>query len=177
MSSESHGHGDALKAKASAVRLVGFDVDGVLTNGQLGIASDGQETKFFHVHDGHGVKQLLRLGFEVAWISARQSASVARRAAELGVVHLFQGELDKWPRLDSLARSLNLDAAQIAYMGDDLPDLECLHRVGLAAAPADAQPAILAAVDWVSSRNGGSGAVREFVELLLAARVLAEGRP
>jgi 3-deoxy-D-manno-octulosonate 8-phosphate phosphatase (KDO 8-P phosphatase) len=159
-----------VRQRACRVRLAVFDVDGVLTDGRLAYFADGSESKSFHVHDGLGLKLLRRAGIAVAWITARNSAAVAHRAGEIGIDHLHQGETDKLARLREIAGALGLGFEEIAYMGDDLPDLSCLARVGLAIAPANAHPLVRDRVHWRTRLPGGGGAVREACDLILAAR-------
>jgi 3-deoxy-D-manno-octulosonate 8-phosphate phosphatase (KDO 8-P phosphatase) len=155
---------------AAEIRLVIFDVDGVFTNGLLYLSDDGTETKTFNVKDGHGVKLLMRAGVEVAIISGRRSAAVDRRMEELGVRHVFQGIRDKLAVFRDLIGRLGIEPAEVAYLGDDLPDLDVMRVVGLPAATGDAHPDLLPHAVWTSARPGGHGAVREFCDLLLAAR-------
>ncbi len=166
---------DAVRVRAATIRLAVFDVDGVLTDGTLLIDADGRESKRFHVHDGLGLKALIRHGIVVAVISARQSAAVAQRMSELGVPHVHQGETDKPARLAELCRSLSLPLDQVCYCGDDLPDVGCMKLVGLACSVADATAPAKAQAHWISARPGGGGAVRELCELLLGAQ--ASGTP
>jgi len=161
--------------RAASVRLAIFDVDGVFTNGLLYLSDGGTETKTFNVKDGHGVKQLLKSGIEVAIISGRDSPAVDRRMAELGVGHVFQGIQDKGAVFFDLIRRLGIEPAEVAYLGDDLPDLEVMREVGLPAAVGDAHPDLLPHAAWTSTRPGGYGAVREFCDMLIAAR--ASGSP
>ena len=155
---------------AAEIRLVIFDVDGVFTNGLLYLSDDGTETKTFNVKDGHGVKLLMRAGVEVAIIPGRRSAAVDRRMEELGVRHVFQGIRDKLAVFRDLIGRLGIEPAEVAYLGDDLPDLDVMRVVGLPAATGDAHPDLLPHAVWTSARPGGHGAVREFCDLLLAAR-------
>jgi len=155
--------------RARSVRLVVFDVDGVFTDGRLYYTADGEQIKVFHVRDGVGVKALQRAGIEVAVISGRASDAVALRMAELGVSRVFQGDHDKLPLFDALLAELGLDAAETAFVGDDLPDLPVLGRVGLAACPADAHEDVRTACQWVGVRKGGRGVVREFCDFLLCS--------
>jgi 3-deoxy-D-manno-octulosonate 8-phosphate phosphatase (KDO 8-P phosphatase) len=159
---------------ASDIRLVGFDVDGVFTDGRLLLGDDGAEYKSFHVRDGHGVRRLLQAGIAVAVISGRRSSAVSRRMQELGVTHVFQGVSDKVAVLDGLLAELGLTATQAAFVGDDEPDLEVMARAGLAIAVADAHPTVRTAADWTTRAPGGHGAVREVCDLLVAARQQAE---
>jgi len=161
---------DQLEARAQHIRLILLDVDGVLTDGSIVIGHDGLELKSFFVRDGAAIVMAQREGIEVGFLSGRASAPTAVRASELGVKLVVQGELDKNAALDQILSRRDLEPASVAYMGDDLLDLPVLRRVGLAAAPADAAPAVLGEAHWVSGLNGGRGAVREFVDMLLTMR-------
>jgi len=155
---------------AKAIRLAIFDVDGVFTDGRIFFGPRGEEVKVFHVRDGYGVKRLAGDGIELAIISGRKSDAVARRMTELGIEHIFQGDHDKVPLFERLIDSVGVTPDQVAYMGDDLPDLPVMELVGLPAAPANADPEVIAASKWVARQTGGLGAVREFCDFLLAAR-------
>lgn len=157
-------------SRASRVRLLVLDVDGVLTDGGIFIGASGDETKRFHVHDGLALVAARHAGLEVAVLSGRASAAVTRRMAELGVREVHQGVGDKAAALDTLRERLGLAVAEVAMMGDDLPDLPAMARAGLALAPANAASEVKRAADWVARRRGGDGAVREAVEMLLKAR-------
>jgi 3-deoxy-D-manno-octulosonate 8-phosphate phosphatase (KDO 8-P phosphatase) len=157
-------------AKASRIRLLVLDVDGVLTDGVLVYGPSGEETKRFHVRDGLAIQAARRAGLEVAVISGRASAAVTRRMAELGVVEVHQGVGDKEGALRGILSRLHLEATAAAVMGDDLPDLALMRLAGLALAPADAAPEVRRAAQWVSKAKGGRGAAREAVEMLLRAR-------
>lgn len=152
------------------LRLMAFDVDGVLTDGRLLFAEDGREIKVFHVHDGLGLKRLMAAGVEVAVISARSSPVVTVRLAELGIVQVHQGQQDKLACFRRLLAACGCPAEAAGFMGDDLPDLPVLRLAGLAVAPANAVDPVLAAAHWVTRRCGGAGAVRELCEAILAAR-------
>ena len=158
-----------LLARAARIRLACFDVDGTLTDGRLYIAADGTETKAFHVHDGLGISLLRRAGITVAFVTARTSPAAEVRARDLGV-EAHTGIRDKCAFVDGLRTRLGLEPAEVSFMGDDLTDLGALSAAGLAAAPADAHPAILGHVHWQATLRGGEGAAREFCDLLLAAR-------
>ncbi len=161
-------------AAAKAIRLVVFDVDGVLTDGRLHYRDDGGEYKSFHVRDGLGIKMLQRAGIQVAIITGRRSPSVVRRATELGIAHLIQGREDKLEALRSLVAhnfpQWTQDMEAIAYMGDDLPDLPAMLAVGLGMTVADAATAVAARADWRASLPGGAGAAREAAEFILRAQ-------
>jgi 3-deoxy-D-manno-octulosonate 8-phosphate phosphatase (KDO 8-P phosphatase) len=156
--------------KASQIRLLVLDVDGVLTDGVLVYGASGEETKRFHVRDGLAIQAARRADLEIAVISGRASAAVTRRMSELGVVEVHQGVADKESLLRGLLARLGLKAVETAVMGDDLLDLPLMRIVGLAMAPSDAVPEVLRAASWVSRAAGGHGAVREAVELLLRSR-------
>jgi 3-deoxy-D-manno-octulosonate 8-phosphate phosphatase (KDO 8-P phosphatase) len=168
-----------IQAKAARVRLVLLDVDGVLTDGKVLLHPDGTESKNFDIKDGTGVVLAQRAGLTVGFLSARTSASTAHRAAQLGVTLVHQGVPSKLETYDQIVDAMLLEDEQIAYMGDDILDLPVLMRVGLAAAPGDAVDEVRKRVHWVSSRDGGNGAARELIELILSAqnqwdRIVAE---
>lgn len=158
-----------LRSRARRVRLACFDVDGTLTDGRLIYGSDGGESKAFHVHDGQGLVLLRRAGIDVALVTARTSPVVERRAAELGV-RALSGIGDKFQCVAKLADAAGLDLADVAFMGDDLPDLRVMRAVGLSACPADAHDWIRRDAAWHSAHAGGAGAAREFCDLLLEAQ-------
>lgn len=155
--------------RASRVRLLLLDVDGVLTDGSLFFGPKDELFKVFHVRDGHGIKMAQRAGVEVAFLSGRRSDAAFFRAKELGVTRFFEGLRDKVPVLEELCRMLNLAPEQMAAVGDELVDLPLFHRVGLAVAVADAVPEVKAAAHWVTTNPGGRGAVREVTDLLVKA--------
>ena len=152
------------------IRLVAFDVDGVFTDGHISIADDGVESKAFHTQDGFGIRQLLRSGFEVAVISGRTSAAVEQRMAELDVQHVILGTDDKMAAFDTLAEELGITAEQAVFVGDDIPDLPLLSKVGYSIAVANAVSAVREYCDYTTAATGGNGAVREVCELVLAAQ-------
>jgi 3-deoxy-D-manno-octulosonate 8-phosphate phosphatase (KDO 8-P phosphatase) len=156
--------------KARAVRLLVLDVDGVLTDGRLWYGNDNEELKAFHIKDGLGIKLLMRAGIDVAIITGRSSALVARRGAELGIRRVIQGREDKLVALRELCTELNIGLPEIAYMGDDLPDLSAIRAVGLGITVADGHAVIAAHAQHVTRHNGGFGAVREICDLLLQAQ-------
>lgn len=163
-----------VRERASCVKLAAFDVDGVLTDGRISFGVDGTERKSFHTLDGQGLKLLRSVGIEVAWITARSSEIVARRARELGIVHVFQGITDKLACLESLCGALGTTLDHVSYMGDDLPDLAPMSRCVLSVAPANAHAWVKSRVHWRTQRAGGDGAVRELCDLLLGAQGHAE---
>lgn len=156
--------------RAAAVALMGFDVDGVLTDGTLYFSSQGDEIKAFSSLDGHGLKMLQRAGVEVAIISGRRSRALELRAENLGIAELHMGIEDKRSKLAALAARRGLDLARCGYMGDDVVDLPVLRACGFSATVADGHDEVKARVDYVATRGGGRGAVREVCELLIRAR-------
>ena len=161
-----------IQDQAARVRLILFDVDGVLTAGTLLLHPDGSESKVFDIKDGTGIVWAQRLGLTVGFLSARSSAATAQRAAQLGITLVHQGVASKLETYEQIADSLMLDDQQIAYMGDDILDLPVLARVGLAAAPADASDDVRSRVHWIAKANGGAGAARELIELILRTQGL-----
>ena len=159
-----------LRRKARAVALLLLDVDGVLTDGRIIIDERGIETKQFHVHDGQGIALLLRAGIQVGLISSRSSSSVRRRAKELGIRLVRQGVRDKLEAYDEIKRDCGLPDARIAYMGDDVIDLPVLRVAGLAFSVADGWAELHRRVDYVTTKGGGCGAVREVAEIILKAQ-------
>lgn len=160
----------SLHEKASRIRLLLFDVDGVLTDGIVLMHADGSESKGFHIRDGAAIVWAQRAGIPVGLLSARTSGATTHRAAQLAVRIVAQGVKSKLASYDQILREAALDDAAVAYMGDDLLDLPVISRVGLSGAPADAALEVRQRVDWVSQSGGGHGAVREFIELVLRAQ-------
>lgn len=159
------------------LRLIGFDVDGVFTDGRFYLSDDGVESKAFCTQDGYGIRQLLESGIAVCVISGRKSAAVRRRMQELGVRHVVQGCKDKVAAFDAVLQELGASTKQSAYVGDDVPDLPLLRHAGFAIAVANAVAAVRDECDLVTEAGGGSGAVREICELALAsARNRADAR-
>lgn len=159
-----------LTNKIKPIRLVAFDVDGVLTDGGLYLADSGEEFKRFNSLDGHGLKMLRTSGVELAIITGRKSKCVELRAKNLGIKHLYQGVDDKWEAMQSLLSELNLQPEVSAFMGDDVIDLPVMRRVGLALSVPAAPQLVRDHARYVSQREGGHGAVREVCELIMAAQ-------
>ena len=161
-----------IRARLERIQCLVLDVDGVLTDGILVYGPHGEAAKRFSVRDGLAVHLLLRAGIRVAVISGRRSEAVAIRCRELGIEDrlIIQGSRDKSADLDEIERILGLGDGEVAGMGDDLPDVPMLQRVGFAACPADAEPQVAVACDYVCGTEGGHGAVREVAELLLKAQ-------
>ena len=149
------------------ITLLVLDVDGVMSDGKITYTSDGTELKSFNIKDGVGIKRIQKAGVQTAIITGRISPMVERRAHELGIHHLIQGREDKLSALKELLDSLSIELKNVAYMGDDLPDIEAIASVGIGACPADAAVAVKAQADWISSLNGGEGCVREFCDYVL----------
>jgi 3-deoxy-D-manno-octulosonate 8-phosphate phosphatase (KDO 8-P phosphatase) len=160
----------AVVAKAAAIKLMVFDVDGVLTDGSLYYGHDGREYKVFHSRDGHGMKMLQRSGVEIAIITARSSQAVAHRMANLGITHVYQGALEKLPAFMQLVEKLGVASDAVAYVGDDVVDLPVMTRVGLAIAVADAHEDVSKRAHWCTRHPGGRGAARDACELVMRAQ-------
>ena len=158
-----------MQDKLAKIKLLLLDVDGVLTDGRIIYDNQGNELKAFDVKDGHGLKLLQRAGVKVGIITGRSSEVVSLRAAELGIEILYQGALQKLEPYLEILSAQGLTDEQVAYVGDDVVDLPILSRVGFSATVADAVPDVLPLVDYVASRFGGRGAVREVCDLLLRA--------
>jgi 3-deoxy-D-manno-octulosonate 8-phosphate phosphatase (KDO 8-P phosphatase) len=159
-----------IETQTAKIRLILFDVDGVLTDGKILLHADGTESKQFDIKDGTAIVWAQRAGLTVGFLSARTSAATAQRAAQLGVSVVQQGVASKLDAYEQITRQQGLTDAQVAYMGDDVLDLPVLGRVGLSAAPSDAADDVRARVHWVSRRPGGAGAARELIELILQAQ-------
>lgn len=156
-----------IKERAARIRLLILDVDGVLTDGSLILHADGQESKVFHVHDGHGIRLLLRAGIEVALLTGRSSQVVADRAKDLGIESVVQGSRNKLSDYEKMVQQRRLDDRDVAYVADDLVDIPVLRRAGLAVAVADASAHIRAYCHACTISKGGKGAVREVCDFLL----------
>ena len=161
-------------ARIAPIKLVIFDVDGVLTDGRIVIDDNGVESKFFHVRDGHGIKLLIRAGIKAALLTGRQSRVVERRAEELGISMVYQGSKNKMEIYEKILDNLSLSNHEVAFCGDDLVDLPVMRRAGLALAPADACSEVKAIAHYVCHERGGRGAAREMVELVLKGAGLWE---
>lgn len=163
-----------LRARILPVRLMAFDVDGVLTDGRVIYHDDGSEIKAFDVQDGHGIKLLQRAGIDVALITGRSCRAVDHRAAGLGISRVYQGAVDKLEAYSRLQAETGLGDDQIGFMGDDLIDIPLLRRVGFAVAVGDAIPHVMPYAHYVTRAKGGHGAAREVCELLLWVKGLWE---
>ncbi|MDY6851645.1 MAG: HAD-IIIA family hydrolase [Thermodesulfobacteriota bacterium] len=157
-------------ARIAPIKLVIFDVDGVLTDGRIVINDKGVESKFFNVRDGHGLKLMQRAGLQAAFLTGRQSRVVDLRAAELGVKLVYQGVKNKIEVYEQILAEQSLTDTQIAFAGDDLVDLPVMRRVGLALAPIDAIDEVKAVAHYICGLEGGRGAAREMVEFILKSQ-------
>jgi len=155
---------------AQKIKLLLLDVDGVLTDGRLYFGNTGEELKAFDIHDGLGIKLLQRGGINVGIITGRSSDLVKRRAKELSIDPLVQGREDKLTALNQLLENMNICFEEIAFVGDDLPDLAVIRRVGLGITPANGNHILASQALWQTKRSGGNGAVREVAELILHAQ-------
>lgn len=156
--------------KARQIRLVIFDVDGVLTDGSLFIGDDGQEYKAFSSKDGHGLRMLQDSGVEIGILTGRQSNVVKLRMQDLGIERVLQGHREKLPAFELLREQTGLSPGQIAYVGDDIVDLPVMTRVGLAIAVGDAHHLVQRHAHWTTANPGGRGAAREVCELIMEAQ-------
>ena len=156
-----------LKNIAKKIKLLVFDVDGVMTTGGVTYDENGVEYKTFNVKDGHGLVRMAESGFITAIITARNNGTVAHRAKNLNITELYQGQKYKLPALEEIMKKYNLGYEQVAYMGDDLPDLCILEKVGLSCCPKDAVSEVKKACKFQSEYNGGCGAVRELCDFIL----------
>jgi 3-deoxy-D-manno-octulosonate 8-phosphate phosphatase (KDO 8-P phosphatase) len=152
------------------IKLLVFDVDGVLTDGTFLVHGDVSESKSFNIKDGAAMVWAQRAGLSIALLSARSADATAVRAAQLGISTIVQGSANKLAGFDQILTGAGLTDAEVGYMGDDLQDLPVLRRAGFSAAPADASPEVRAAVQWVAASGGGRGAVRECIEHVLRAK-------
>jgi 3-deoxy-D-manno-octulosonate 8-phosphate phosphatase (KDO 8-P phosphatase) len=159
-----------MEERLKKIKLLLLDVDGVMTDGRIIFDSNGVESKFFNVKDGHGIKMLQRSGVEVGIISGRQSMVVTNRAKELGIEIVYQKAIDKLTPFRAILEDTGLVEEQVAFVGDDVIDIPVLKRVGFAAAPPDAVSEVIPHVQFVTENKGGWGAVREVCDLIMKAQ-------
>ncbi len=163
--------------RAARIKLVVFDVDGVLTDGSLYLGDEGEEYKAFNSRDGHGMIMLMQhTPVTVAVITGRTSGVVKHRMASLGIEHVYQGRLEKLPTFETLITELNVLPDEVAYVGDDVVDLPIMRRVGLAIAVQDAHPLVKKHAHWLTQSAGGRGAARDVCELLMEAHGVLEAQ-
>jgi len=165
----------SLEAKAKKIKLLLLDVDGVLTNGTIILDNQGNELKAFHVRDGHGIKLAQRAGIVIGIITGRKSEVVNIRARELGIEEVFQGAFKKIEVYESLLVKYGVHDGEVAYIGDDVVDVDIFKRAGLAVTVSDADPAVKPYADMITKTEGGRGAVREFINLLLKSQGKLQG--
>lgn len=161
---------DTVAQSASNIRLLICDVDGVFSDGRIYLGNNGEELKAFHTRDGYGIKAVRQAGIEVAVITGRRSAIVQKRMSALTVSHIYQGQENKIAAFNELLQKLQLNANQVAYIGDDLADWAVMQQCGLAVAVKDAHPYLRQRAAYVTSLPGGFGAVRELCDLLLISQ-------
>lgn len=159
-------------ARLASIRLFAMDADGVLTDGGVYLLEDGREFRRFDIKDGYGIKQAIAAGITLAIVSAGGAESVRQRARKLGITEIRLDASDKLEALRDLCARVGVDLAHTLYMGDDVTDIPALQAAGVACAPADAVPGVLASADWVTVAGGGRGAVREVCDALLKARAI-----
>jgi 3-deoxy-D-manno-octulosonate 8-phosphate phosphatase (KDO 8-P phosphatase) len=164
-----------LQAKAARIKVILFDVDGVLTDGTVLVHANGTESKEFNIRDGIAMVWAQRVGLRVGFLSARTSATTPRRAAQPGVTLVYHGVSSKVDTFDQIVRDLSVADDQVAYMGDDIVDLAVIERAGLSAAPGDAVEEVRGRVDFVARSSGGRGAARELIEMILRAQHAWDG--
>jgi len=155
---------------AKKIKVLAFDVDGVMTDGSVTYDENGIEYKTFNVKDGHGIVRANKSGFVTAIITARNNGTVKHRAENLNITEIYQGQKYKLPALDEILAKYNYTYENVAYMGDDIPDICVLEKVGLAACPNDAVKEVKSICNFISSINGGRGAVRELCDFILEAQ-------
>jgi 3-deoxy-D-manno-octulosonate 8-phosphate phosphatase (KDO 8-P phosphatase) len=156
--------------KASRIRLLIFDVDGVLTDGSLFLGDDGQEYKAFNSRDGHGIKMLQKHGVIVGIITGRTSKVVEYRMENLGITHVYQGKLHKLPAFEEIIVEVGVSPEEVAYVGDDVVDLPVMLQAGLAVTVPEAHPLVLKHAHWTTSQPGGYGAARDVCEMVMHAQ-------
>lgn len=172
-----------LEEKAKKIKLMAFDVDGVMTDGSVTYDENGIEYKTFNVKDGQGLVRMGKSGFITAIITARNNGTVSHRAKNLGITELYQGQKYKLPALEEIMTKYNLTYENVSYMGDDLPDICILEKVGLACCPADAVDEVQDVCNFKTKKDGGRGAVRELCDFILNSQgikkeyIVCEGSP
>ena len=158
-----------LGTTAANIKLLAFDVDGVMTDGSITYDENGIEYKTFNAKDGHGLAKMAKYGYITAIITGRNNGTVDKRATDLRVTEVYQGVRNKLPILEAIMQKYELDYSQVAYMGDDEPDIQILEKVAIAACPADAVKRVKDVCNFISSKEGGRGAVRELCDLVFDA--------
>ena len=164
------GYSMDLKEKASKIKLLVFDVDGVMTDGSITYDENGVEYKTFNAKDGHGLAKMIKNGLMTAVITGRRNGTVDRRAVDLRFTEVYQGVKNKLPILEAIMQKYELDFSEVSYMGDDEPDIPILEKVGISACPSDAVKKVRNICDFISEKDGGKGAVRELCDLIYEAQ-------
>ena len=159
-----------LNVKASHIKLLAFDVDGVMTDGSITYDENGIEYKTFNAKDGHGLAKMVKNGYITAIITGRNNGTVDKRATDLKVTEVYQGVKNKLAILEAIMQKYNLDFSQVAYMGDDEPDLCVLEHVAISACPSDAVFKVKQICNYISDKNGGNGAVRDLCDFIFDNR-------
>ncbi len=155
-----------LRSRALKIKLAVFDVDGVMTDGSMIYDQNGLQYKTFNAKDGQGIAMLVKSGIKTAIITAKESGAVKSRFEDLGMTKLYMGQKNKIIAMQEMLKEFNLDFSEVAYMGDDLPDISVLREVGLACCPNDAVPEVKAICHFISAKRGGRGAIRELTDLI-----------
>lgn len=163
-----------IRTLAQPIRLLISDVDGIFSDGRIYLGNQGEELKTFHTRDGHGVKSLMHFNIPVAIITGRESALVERRMKALGIEDIYQGRSDKRAAYEAIKQKYQLTDQQIAYIGDDLPDLPLIKRAGLGITVQDAHPFVKQHADWITTLSGGHGALREVCDVILDSQDLLD---
>lgn len=163
-----------IKKLASKIKMLVFDVDGVMTDGSITYDENGVEYKTFNAKDGHGLAKMLKYGFLTAVITGRKNGTVERRAQDLRFSEVYQGVKNKLPILEAIMQKYGLDFSEVSYMGDDEPDMQILEKVAISACPADAVEKVKNICNFVSSKDGGKGAVRELCDFIFDAQNVDE---
>ena len=164
------GYSMDLKEKASKIKLLVFDIDGVMTDGSITYDENGVEYKTFNAKDGHGLAKMIKNGLMTAVITGRRNGTVDRRAVDLRFTEVYQGVKNKLPILEAIMQKYELDFSQVSYMGDDEPDIPILEKVGISACPSDAVKKVRDICDFISEKGGGKGAVRELCDVIYEAQ-------
>ena len=159
-----------ITAKLREIDVLLLDVDGVLTQGEIILDANGSELKVFNVKDGLGLRLLMNSGVMVGVVTGRSSPALMHRCNELGIMHIYHGIKDKASVVETITKEIGLAPSTMAFMGDDLPDLRLMCRVGMSIAVADAHPEVRARADWITAAKGGCGAVREACEMILKSK-------
>lgn len=160
-----------LRSRALKIKLAAFDVDGVMTDGSMIYDENGLQYKTFNAKDGQGIAMLVKSGIKTAIITAKESGAVKHRFEDLGMTKLYQGVKNKIEVMKELVKEFGLEMSEVAYMGDDLPDISVLREVGLACCPNDAAPEVKSICHFISGKRGGRGAVRELTDLIYKTQI------